>query len=53
MAKSFCEKMMAQLYFPVYYEAFKTICADLGNSHSISEIALKFLSQVTDVPFTM
>lgn len=29
------------------------MCADLGKSHSISEIALKFLSQVTDMPFTM
>lgn len=46
MAKLFSEEIMAQHYFLVCYEAFK-MCADLGKSHSTSEIALKFLSQTS------
>lgn len=48
MAKLFCEEIMAQHYFLMCYKAFK-MSADLGKSHSISEIALKFLSEASDL----
>lgn len=47
VAKLFFEEIMAQHYFLVCYNAFK-MGADFCKSHSISEIALKFLSQASD-----
>jgi len=42
------EEIMAQHYFLLCYGAFKMF-VDIGKSHSISEIALKFLSQASDL----